>query len=154
MFDAELRLAAWNMNFQRILDLPDALLAERPRVEEFVRYLATHGEYGAVDVEAEVRRLSERVGTQWSAQRTRPDGRVIEVRSDPVPGGGVVLIYSDVTERKRAEAEIRAARDTAERALQELQAGAGQPAARAKDGSPRPIDCRDRTRDQKPAQFR
>ena len=154
MFDGELRLAAWNLNFQRILELPDPLLAERPRVEEFVRYLATHGEYGAVDVEAEVRRLSERVGTQWSAQRTRPDGRVIEVRSDPVPGGGVVLIYSDVTERKRAEAEIRAARDTAERALQELQAGAGQPAARAKDGSPRPIDCRDRTRDQKPAQFR
>jgi len=43
------------------------------------------------------------------------------VRSNPVPGGGVVLIYSDVTERKRAEAEIRAARDTAEGALQELQ---------------------------------
>jgi signal transduction histidine kinase len=121
MFDSELRLAAWNLNFQRILELPDPLLAEQPRVEEFVRYLATHGEYGAVDVEAEVRRLSERVGTQWSAERTRPDGRVIEVRSNPVPGGGVVLIYSDITERKRAEAEIRAARDTAERALQELQ---------------------------------
>src|SRR5262249_8156162 len=74
-----------------------------------------------VDIEAEVRRLSERVGTQWSAERTRPDGRVIEVRSNPVPGGGSVLIYSDVTERKRAEAEIRAARDAAERALQGLQ---------------------------------
>jgi two-component system NtrC family sensor kinase len=122
MFDSELRLAAWNMNFQRILGLPDAPLAERPRVADFVRYLATHGEYGTVDVETEVRRLSERVGTQWSAERTRPDGRVIEVRSNPVPGGGVVLIYSDITERKRAEAEIRAARDTAERALGELQA--------------------------------
>jgi len=121
MFDSDQRLAAWNLNFQRILELPDPLLAERPQVADFVRYLATHGEYGAVDVEAEVRRLSERVGTQWSAERTRPDGRVIEVRSNPVPGGGVVLIYSDVTERKRAEAEIRAARDTAERALQELQ---------------------------------
>jgi signal transduction histidine kinase len=121
MFDAELRLAAWNLNFQRILELPDPLLAERPRVGDFVRYLATHGEYGAVDVEAEVRRLSERVGTQWSAERTHPDGRVVEVRSNPVPGGGVVLIYSDITQRKRAEAEIHAARDTAERALQELQ---------------------------------
>jgi GAF domain-containing protein/nitrogen-specific signal transduction histidine kinase len=121
MFDSDQRLAAWNLNFQRILELPDPLLAERPRVEEFVRYLAAHGEYGAVDVEAEVRRLSERVGTQWSAERTRPDGRIIEVRSNPVPGGGVVLIYSDITERKRAEAEIHAARDTAERALQELQ---------------------------------
>jgi len=121
MFDSELRLAAWNLNFQRILELPDPLLAERPRVGDFVRYLATHGEYGAVDVEAEVRRLSESAGTQWSTERIRPDGRVIEVRNNPVPDGGVVLIYSDVTERKRAEAEIRAARDTAEKALQELQ---------------------------------
>ncbi len=120
MFDAELRLAAWNRNFQQILDLPDELLAERPILAEYVRYLATHGEYGAVDVEAEVRRLTEIVGTQWSAERTRPDGRVIEVRHNPVPSGGFVLIYSDITERKRAEAEIHAARHAAERALGEL----------------------------------
>jgi PAS domain S-box-containing protein len=120
MFDAELRLAAWNCNFQQILDLPDEMLAERPNLAEYVRYLATHGEYGAVDVEAEVRRLTEIVGTQWSAERTRPDGRVIEVRHNPVPSGGFVLIYSDITERKRAEAEIHAARHAAERALGEL----------------------------------
>jgi PAS domain S-box-containing protein len=122
MFDAELRLAAWNRNFQQMLDLPDTLLVARPSLADYIRHLATHGEYGEVDVEAEVRRLIEAASTQYSTERTRPDGRVIEVRANPVPGGGVVIIYSDITERKRAEAEIRAARDAAEKALRDLQA--------------------------------
>jgi signal transduction histidine kinase len=42
------------------------------------------------------------------------------VQHNPVPGGGFVLIYSDVTERKRAEFEIRAAKETAEAALDTL----------------------------------
>ncbi len=45
---------------------------------------------------------------------------MIEIRHNPVAGGGFVLIYSDITERKRSEEEIRAARDDAETALREL----------------------------------
>ena len=54
-------------------------------------------------------------------ERTRPDGRVVEVRRNPVPDGGFVLIYADITERKRAEEAIRLARDAAEKALRDLQ---------------------------------
>ena len=122
MFDADLHLAAWNLNFQQILGVPDAFLVERPTSAELIRYLAQHGEFGAVDVEAEVSRISDRMGEQWSSERTRPDGHVIEVRNNPVPGGGFVLIYSDITKRKRSEEEIRTARDTAEAALRDLQA--------------------------------
>ena len=44
------------------------------------------------------------------------------VRRNAVPDGGFVLIYSDITERKRSEAEIRAARDAAEATLRDLRA--------------------------------
>src|SRR5207245_9689962 len=54
--------------------------------------------------------------------RRGPDGRVIEGRRNAVPGGGFVFIYGDITARKQAEAQIRAARDAAQGALRELQA--------------------------------
>jgi len=122
MFDSGLRLAAWNRNFEELLDLPDTFLAERPSYAEYFRYLVDRGEYGSADLEAKLSRAVEDTARDMRFERTRPDGRVIEVRRNAVPGGGFVLIYSDVTERKRAEQQIRTARDTAKSALQELKA--------------------------------
>src|SRR5690242_18259223 len=55
-------------------------------------------------------------------ERTRPNGRIIEVKANPVPSGGFVVIYSDITERKRNEEELRAARDAAEEASRTIEA--------------------------------
>jgi signal transduction histidine kinase len=123
MFDAGLRLAAWNRNFQQILDLPESVLAEPRTYADFIHYLAGRGEFGGgADPEAEVRRYMENAERHYAFERIRPDGRVLEIRHNPMPEGGFVLIYSDVTDRKRSEAEIGAARDAAEAALRQLQA--------------------------------
>jgi PAS domain S-box-containing protein len=121
MFGIDTHLAAWNRNLQEMLDMPDAVLTRRPSFSEFFRYLAARGEFESADLEAELRRSLEDTKREMRYERTRPDGRVIEVRRNPVPGGGFVLIYADITERKRAEQAIGAARDAAESALRELQ---------------------------------
>ncbi len=121
MFDAAARLTAWNRNFQELLELPDAFLAERPSLAEVFRYLADRGEYVSAELEAQSSRAVEDPRRELRLERTRPDGRIVEVRRNTVPDGGFVLIYSDITKRKRAEEAIRAARDAAEKALHELQ---------------------------------
>jgi PAS domain S-box-containing protein len=122
MFDEALHLAAWNRNFQELLQLPDEFLDERHDFDTHIRYLAERGEFGETDPETQIKRLRARIGDHYSFERTRPDGTVIEVRNNPMPDGGIVVIYSDITERKRSETEIRAARDAAEAAYRDLKA--------------------------------
>jgi GAF domain-containing protein len=123
MFDETQHLVAWNRKFQDVLDVPDDIIARRQTFSEYVRYLAKRGEYGAdADVEEQVGRLLDTAGQMRVFERVRPNGCVIEVRSNPVAGGGFVLIYADITERKRSEAEIRAARDAAQEASRTIEA--------------------------------
>ncbi len=114
MFDSEMKIAAWNRQVLELLKLPETFLVSGPHFSDFIRYLAERGEYGAVSAEAEVQRFLAKAAQRHTFERTRPDGTVLEIRHNPLPEGGIVVIYSDITERKRYEETLTAARDQAE----------------------------------------
>jgi signal transduction histidine kinase/CheY-like chemotaxis protein len=114
MFDRELKLAAWNRQITELLELTETFLTEEPHFSDFLRFLAQRGEYGAVDVDAEVRRLTAGSSRHYSSERIRPNGRILEIRHSPLPDGGFVNIYTDITDRKHYEDTLTAARDQAE----------------------------------------
>jgi diguanylate cyclase (GGDEF)-like protein/PAS domain S-box-containing protein len=103
MFDKDLDLVLFNGELQRLLDLPSGLLARQPcNLADILRFNADRGEYGPGDPEAIVAPMIERARTPSShhIQRTRPNGKTLDIRGVPLNDGGFVTIYTDITERR------------------------------------------------------
>ncbi len=116
MTDPELNLVAFNHRFLELLEFPADLFQQGDPFENFIRYNAERGEYGPGDTEQQVRERVE-LALRFEPhvfERVRPDGMAIEIRGNPMPGGGFVTTYSDVTTRRNAEEELRNAKETAE----------------------------------------
>jgi signal transduction histidine kinase len=118
LLDGDLRIVAHNAMLLRIMDLPAEMVAAKPLLADVVRLTAARGDYGDIDVE---QRVAERIALYRSAvpfrqEIQRPDGRIVELRSNAAPGGGVVTTFTDVTELRLAEQHAIAAKNAAEAA--------------------------------------
>ena len=102
-------MVASNRRFQQLLNFPDALCKAGTRLQDALHYNATLGEYGAGDVDTQVRDrlLLAQQFLPHRFERVRPDGTIIEVCGTPLDSGGMVTTYTDVTVPRQREKALR-----------------------------------------------
>jgi signal transduction histidine kinase len=111
IYDSELRLAVCNSRFQEMFNLPDALVTPGARFEDTIRHIASSGEYGPVDDIEELVAVRVNQALDFEPhylERTRANGQVISIEGAPLPQGGWVAVYTDISRAKRVEQLLRA----------------------------------------------
>ncbi len=99
VYDRDQRLVAWNERFTGLLRLPANVAERGASFADFVLHHAALGERGLS--------LGALMMPSCLVEQPWLDDTVLEISRNPMPGGGFVLTFTDITERKRAEQALR-----------------------------------------------
>ena len=118
--DNDLRLVGWNRRYIELMDYPEGTIHLGQPVEELIRLNAERGLLGEGQPEPEIRKRLARLrsGEAYRYERAWLDGRVIETQGNPMPGGGYVTTYADITHFKEIERELQEVNETLEQRVQ------------------------------------
>ena len=113
-----MRFAGFNSQFFDLLDIHHDLFRIGDSYEDFVRHISSRGNCRPSEMEflvsERVRGMEPTAFGEQLAQRSLPNGTTLEIRYSPMPDGGFVCVYSDITDQEQAES-LR--RESEQRAL-------------------------------------
>ena len=104
--DGNMCLVAWNNQYLKLFDYPKDLVYVGCPISDLIRYNAERGECGPGSIEEHVRKRIHwmKVGSAHEFERIRKDGLVIQMRGNPIEGGGFVTTFADITAFRENEA--------------------------------------------------
>lgn len=122
--DAQLQLVAWNSRYAALFKFPPELLQVGQPVVNLTAWALGQLDIGNAAGDSPARALQRRVahmrrGTPHLSERVFPDDTIVEIRGNPMPGGGYVATFTDVTAFRRAEDALKRSNETLERRVQE-----------------------------------
>jgi signal transduction histidine kinase len=117
VFDGRGRLIAWNSRFCELLELPPDLMVGVP-LRDILALQAARGDFGLGDPSVEVAKRLERFyrDVPTTKERVTPRGHILQICRRAMPDGGIVSVYSDITDLKASERRLIQARSQAETA--------------------------------------
>lgn len=121
VIDSDMRLVAWNRRYIELLDYPEDFVTAGKPVEELLRFNAERGVItGGRQATLINRRLEHmRQGHNHHFQRVMPNGIVLEIRGQAMPGGGFVSTFSDITAHIEVERQLQKANENLEKRVAE-----------------------------------
>ncbi|OED45281.1 hypothetical protein ACH42_05195 [Endozoicomonas sp. (ex Bugula neritina AB1)] len=121
VINRELKLVAWNPQYLKLFNYPDGLICIGRPIADVIQHNAIQGLCGPGLTEEHVRKRMSYMqqGTAHQSERVRPDGRVIQMRGNPMPGGGFVMSFTDITGFRQVEQALKDVNESLERRVQE-----------------------------------
>src|SRR4029077_12154582 len=121
VFDKELHLICWNRQFGEILALPPQLTRVGTALDHILRF---HAEQSTSDKDMADALVREQLGRYVASsepflERFAERDLVMEVRANPMPDGGIVTTFTDITPSVKAAEELERANESLERRVQE-----------------------------------
>ncbi|MBU2891703.1 hybrid sensor histidine kinase/response regulator [Colwellia sp. D2M02] len=109
--DEKLCLVAWNKKYLDLFDYPAELIYVGSPVSALIRHNIQRGLCGSGDIESQVNRRLDflRKGSPHSSERQQANGLTIRIEGNPLPGGGFVMLFSDITAYRQAEQVLKEA---------------------------------------------
>jgi signal transduction histidine kinase len=116
--DRDLCLVGWNRRYLQLMEFPEDRVHLGQPIEELIRFNAARGLLGGGDgdPETEIRKRLDhlRSGVAYRYERSWRNGSVIEMQGNPMPGGGYVTTYTDITHFKTIERQLQEVNETLE----------------------------------------
>lgn len=109
IIDSDLNLVAWNSKYLDLFDYPASLIFAGAPIASLIEFNIKRGLCGPGELKEQVDRRIEylRRGSSHESER-KLDGKVIRIEGNPLPDGGFVMLFSDITAYRQAEQVLKA----------------------------------------------
>jgi len=121
VIDDKQRLIGWNKRYMELMDYPEGLVYMGQPIAELFKFNAGRGLFGEKRQDAQIsKRIKHlRSGSQYRYERPWLNNAVMEIHGNPMPGGGYVTTYTDITSFKQIEQELKESNELLEQRVRQ-----------------------------------
>ncbi|WP_339806060.1 PAS domain-containing hybrid sensor histidine kinase/response regulator [uncultured Marinobacter sp.] len=103
------QLVVWNQRYLELFSYPKGYVRVGRPIQDLMRHNLTNASLPAPRIDEIIndRCAAMKIGRPMSYERHRPDGTVIKVEGSPIPGGGYVTTFQDITAMRRTEQALK-----------------------------------------------